>query len=102
MFIAFDFKLGGTQGVDYQEVARIINSIREKYAANNVFVYSNQTITKGFQTAISAELKTIRMTYIGRDELICLVDDVFPEYWRHNDMQLIQYEKDYTEFVAQG
>ena len=100
VFITFPFKLGGAVGLDYHELGRSINIIREKYAANNVFVYSNLTITKGFQTSISNELKTIRITYIGRDELIGLVNDIFPEYWRHDDLRLIQYEKAYTEFVA--
>lgn len=100
VFITFPFKLGGSPGVDYAKLAQHINEIREKYKANNVFVYSNLTITKGFQTAISDELKTIRMTYIGRDELIGQVDEVFPEFWRHDDLQLIQYEKSFTAFVA--
>ena len=100
VFITFPFKLGGSPGVDYSQLAQRINEIREKYKANNVFVYSNLTITKGFQTAISDELKTIRMTYIGRDELIGQVDEVFPEFWRHDDLQLIQYEKSFTAFVA--
>lgn len=100
VFITFPFKLGGLSGVDYQALAQKINQIREKYAANNVFVYSNRTISKGFQNEISSELKTIRMTYISRDDLIQLVDDIFPEYWRHDDLELIQYEKDYTDFVA--
>ncbi len=100
VFITFPFKLGGFQGVDYVQLALRINEIREKYKANNVFVYSNLTISKGFQSAISSELKTIRMTYIGRDELIGLIDDIFPEFWRHDDLQLIQYEKGYIDFVA--
>ena len=100
VFITFPFKLGGLTGVDYQAIAQKINQIREKYAANNVFVYSNRTISKGFQTEISNALKTIRMTYISRDDLIQLVDEMFPEYWRHDDIELIQYEKDYTDFVA--
>ena len=100
VFITFPFKLGGTTGIVYKELAQQITAIREKYKANNVFVYSNLTITNGFQNAISNELKTIRMTYIGRDDIIGLVNDIFPEYWRHDDLQLIQYEKAYTDFVA--
>ena len=100
VFITFPFKLSGLTGVDYQALAQQINQIREKYAANNVFVYSNRTISKGFQNEISCALKTIRMTYISRDDLIQLVDEIFPEYWRHDDLELIQYEKDYTDFVA--
>ncbi len=100
VFITFPFKLGGVAGTDYKLVAKQIDEIRVKYAANNVFVYSNFTISNGFQEAISKELKSIRMTYIGRDNFIELVDRIFPEYWRHEDLKLIQYEKVYTDFVA--
>ena len=99
VFISFPFKLGGT-GLDILEISQNIKSIQEKYTANNVFVYSNWAITKGFQTSLVKELNTIQITYIGRDELIKLLDDVFPEYWRHDDLRLIQYEKVYTDFVA--
>lgn len=99
VFISFPYKLGGT-GFDILEISKKIRTIQEKYAANNVFVYSNLTITKGFQTSLNNELNTIQITYIGRDELIKLVDGVFPEYWRHDDIRLIQYEKTYTDFVA--
>ena len=100
VFITFPFKLGGSVGMDYSQISLIIKKIREKYAANNVFVYSNQNITKGFQSSIKSELNTERITYIGRDEFISLIDEIFPEYWRHDDLELIQYEKDYTDFVA--
>lgn len=100
VFITFPFKLGGLAGVDYHLLAERINDIREKYKANNVFVYSKLIITNGFQDAISKELDTIRISYIGRDNFIELINDNLPEYWRHEDLQLIQYEKDYTTFVS--
>lgn len=100
VFITFDFKLGGSPNMVYEEIAQKINSIREKYKANNVYVYSNRTITKGFQETLTKELKTLRMAYLGRDELIAQVNEVFPEFWRHEDFQLIQYEKSFTAFVA--
>lgn len=100
VFITFPFKMGSVGEVDYAEICQKIKTIRESYAANIVFVYSNQTITKGFQSSIAKELSSISITYIGRDELIQLVDQEFPEYWRHDDIQLIQYEKEYTSFVA--
>ena len=100
VFITFPFKMGGTGEIDAASISKKIKDVRESYAANNVFVYSNQTITKGFQSTIDRELSSISITYIGRDDLIKLVDEVFPEYWRHDDLRLIQYEKAYTSFVA--
>lgn len=100
VFITFPFKLGGRRDLDYESISNQIRLIREKYAANNVFVYSNHTITGGFKTALGQNLKTIQVSYIGREELIQLVNEVFPEYWRHDDVQLIKYEKEYLSFVA--
>ena len=100
VFITFPYKLGGTSVLNYDDIGKKIKEIGEKYAANNVFVYSKLTITKGFQQTINGKLHTIRLTYIGRDELIALVDECFPEYWRHDDISLIQYEKAYMDFVA--
>jgi len=100
VFITFPYKLGGTGVLNYDDIGKKIKEIGEKYAANNVFVYSKLTITKGFQQTINGKLHTIRLTYIGRDELIALVDECFPEYWRHDDISLIQYEKAYMDFVA--
>lgn len=99
VFITFPFKLGGAGAVDYKGLAHTIDNIRKKYTANNVFVYSSRTITKGFQSGLSNELNAIQINYLGRDELINQVDDIFPEYWRHDDLLLIQYEKNYTTFV---
>ena len=32
--------------------------------------------------------------------IVKTVDEHLNEYWRHDDLELIQYEKDYTDFVA--
>ena len=100
VFISFQFKLGGSGKLDYKSISETIQKIREKYAANNVFVYSNHTISGGFKTALGQEIKTIQVSFIGRDEFIRFVNEVFPEYWRHDDVQLIKYEKEYLTFVA--
>lgn len=99
IFISFPFKLGGSN-IEIAPISQKIKAVQERYTANNVFVYSNLTITKGFQVSLAKELNTIQITYIGRDELIKLVDDIFPEYWRHDDIQLIQYEKGYMDFIT--
>lgn len=40
------------------------------------------------------------MEWIGRDELINLVDTKYTEFWRHGDSNLIEYEKFYlTELL---
>ena len=46
VFISFPFKLGGNCEVSPTEIVQKIKHIREKHAANSVFVYSNLTITK--------------------------------------------------------
>ena len=70
VFITFPYKLGGTGVLNYDDIGKKIKEIGEKYAANNVFVYSKLTITKGFQQTINGKLHTIRLTQISMTAFI--------------------------------
>ena len=99
LFITFPFKLGGSVNQDIYSIGKSISEIQSKNAANSIFLFSKYTITKGFQNSLSHQLTHIRLNYIDRDGFISLVDEVFPEYWRHNDLNLIQYEKEFIDTI---
>ena len=99
LFITFPFKLGGSVNQDISSIGENISEIQSKNAANSIFLFSKYTITKGFQNSLSHQLTHIRLNYIDRDGFISLVDEVFPEYWRHNDLNLIQYEKEFIDTI---
>ena len=99
IFVTFPHKLGG-YNPEYEQISNQIKTLRDKYLADKVFVYSKEVITKGFQTSLTQYSSPIKISYIGRDELINLVDDVFPDFWRHDDIQLLSYEKGFMEFIA--
>ena len=92
VFLTFPFKMSGIVAGDYKQYASIITSIRDKYSANQICLYSTNTISKGFQESLNVQLGAIKVTYVGRDELINLIDKSFPEYWRHDDRSLVKYE----------
>lgn len=93
VFVTFEYRLGGIQKFDYENFAKYIREIRDKYSANEVYIYSSLTITQGFKDNANQKLVPLKVNYIGRNELINLVDEVFPEYWRHEDLILAKYEK---------
>ena len=93
VFVTFEYRLGGIQNFDYENFAKYIRKIRDKYSANEVYIYSSLTITQGFKDNANQKLVPLKVNYIGRNELINLVDEVFPEYWRHEDLILAKYEK---------
>lgn len=94
VFITFPFKMGGIVSGDYKQYAKKITTIRDKYSANEVCVYSTNTISNGFKDSLDSNLGALKIKYIGRDDLISLIDNYFPEYWRHDDIALVKYEKD--------
>lgn len=95
VFITFPFRLGGTLDKDSHRLSDNICGIKDKYAADSVFVFSKNNITAGFKNNINAQIPQLHINYIGRDDIINLIDDVFSEYWRHEDLKLIQYENDF-------
>lgn len=101
VFLTFPFKMSGIVAGDYKQYASIITSIRDKYSANQICLYSTNTISKGFQESLNVQLGAIKVTYVGRDELINLIDKSFPEYWRHDDRSLVKYEKYVLDRICQ-
>ncbi len=96
IFITFSYKLSGN--VDINEITGRIISLRDKYLPNNIYVYSGQNISKGFQKTIATSCG-VAITFIDRDEFIQLIDENFSEYWKHDDTTLLEYEKHYLSFL---
>lgn len=94
VFVTFRYKLGGVINASIEDIANTITSIRDKYSANSVFIYSNKTISNGFSNTLNQKLTSLSIQYLGRDNIITLIDEVLPEYWRHEDIDLIKYEQE--------
>ena len=92
LFITFPGKLGGIGENNADKSVPIVTNLRDEFSANSVYICSNNTISKNFSNSLNKSLK-FALQYLDRDEIISLVDEVLPEFWRHEDMGLIKYEQ---------
>jgi len=99
VFIIFPFQLSGQ--VDVQKISDIIQKVQIKATANTVFVVSKYHISNGFEKAIISELTTILLNFLGRDRLIKLIDVHYCDLWKHDDTNLLEYEKQFLVSVSQ-
>lgn len=97
MFVTFPYKLGGSATVDVEAIAEQLVTLRDKYSANSIYVYSQRPISKGFQSSLNGQLTSVSPLYLGRDEIVKLTSEVLPDFWRHEDLTLIKYEKKLLE-----
>lgn len=99
IFVTFPFKLGGALPVNIEEIANQLKQCRNKYSANSVYVYSSKVITKGFQDSLNTFFSSVEPVYLGRDEVVNLIDEVLSDFWRHEDITLIKYEKEMIAYL---
>lgn len=97
VFILPEDKLSGN--VDIEGITNLIDEAMGDDTFNVVTLVSNQHISVGFQNTLNAACPAIRINYIGRDELITVIDAHFPDYWRHDDSALIDYEHKYESLM---
>lgn len=88
LFMFYEGKLSGN--VETQSLVELIKKVfTHKYS--KVFIISNKYISTGIKDKVNIN----NVEWIGRDELISLVDEKYNEFWRHGDSNLIEYEKFY-------
>lgn len=97
-FIIYDEKLMGS--VDIGSKVDDFENFLESSKANVVYIVSNSVISKGFEQSVSDKLKKFKINFIGRDDLIKLIDKKYKDFWRHNDIQLLEYEKIFYQFCS--
>lgn len=96
-FIVPNVQLSGTS--DMSHTFSLLSDARNKESFNVVTFISNKYISTGFQSSLNKKFSDLRINYIGRDELISIIDSKFPDYWRHDDPALIEYEHQYEEVM---
>lgn len=99
VFITFEYKLSGNLEESIDSITERVKSIRDKYTADSVIIYSQNTISNGFREALKTSNGQMAVQYLGRDELITIINEVLPDFWRHEDMVLLKYEKDMLDYL---
>lgn len=97
IFVIPDVHLSGT--VDLDSISDYLENARKNESFNVVTFVSNRHISTGFQTIFNKKFSDLRINYIDRDKLISIVDDKFPDFWRHDDTGLIEYEHQYEKEI---
>lgn len=92
-FLCFSEHLSG--GVEMESIFQLVQNIRDKEAVHVITIVSNHNITSGFQKLLNTRFPHVKFEYFGREDVIALVDKEFPDYWRHDDSALIEYEHQY-------
>jgi len=94
-FVVYDEKLLGSLDIDEKVIE--LNKLLENSKANVIYIVSNSNISHGFQDVISSKMPKRKLNFIGRDDLIKLIDSKYEDYWRHNDILLLEYEKSFCQ-----
>lgn len=97
LFVLPEDKLSGN--VDIKSICNLIDEAMGDDTFNVVTLVSNQHISVGFQNTLNTAYSAFRINYISRDELISMIDNHFPDYWRHDDTALIDYEHQYESLM---
>lgn len=98
-FIFFDNPLSG--GVDITDISNKINEAKKQEQFSTIFITSPFHISKGFQDSIKASISELVFNFLDRDQLVKLIDDYLPDFWKHDDLELIDYEHDYRASILQ-
>ncbi len=96
-FILLEQKLSGSTNTE--EIVNDIVNKQNKYSANTTII-SRSYISNGFKDRVNDSIKNFIVNYIDRDALITLMDKDFPDFWKHDDIKLLQYEKDYKSEMS--
>lgn len=87
------------QDVNLEAIKSEIESYSKKFKFFDIIFISTKTISKGYKSKLNSELE-LNISYIDRDDLIKLIDEKLENYWAHNDMELLEYEKYYINDIS--
>lgn len=96
-FILFDETL--TSNYDINELIKQIEKYSNMFGFGSYYIVSKKNISKGFIESVSNSSKK-RINFLFRDKLIEYVDQYLEDYWSHDDVQLIGYERFYKDSIV--
>lgn len=91
-FIIFNERLSANS--DKENIVRIIADVQKQDQPNSVYIVSQHNITNGFRSSLSPLIDS-QINFLGRDHLIELADKYYPEFWKHDDTMLLEWEKSF-------
>lgn len=82
---------------DVNSFSDIIKLNAEKYDFHTCYIISTKNISSGFKRKVNLKYN---LEFIDRDELIKLIDEYLPNFWNHQDLELLEYEKYFLNNIA--
>lgn len=97
-FVLYDIALTGP--LETETIVENIEKFIQKNGSTLVYIWSNFNISKGFQEGLRGKISLNSIEFFGRDQIIELIEINLPDYWKHDDIGLIQYEKDFCDSIV--
>jgi hypothetical protein len=97
-FIIYQEKLSGD--IDCARIGKSIIDGQKATLSNVVHIVSNSHISKGFKANIAQEIGNIKLNFLDRDSLIELLNQHYKDFWKHDDLSLIEYEKSFCSTIT--
>jgi hypothetical protein len=95
IFIFLKERLTGVTNIEL--IKNQINVNLKAHQPNIIFIVSQNNISSGFKTTISRLYENFTLNFIDRDDLIKLLNENYADFWKHNDLMLIEYEKQFNQ-----
>ncbi|APY10487.1 hypothetical protein BWZ22_04180 [Seonamhaeicola sp. S2-3] len=99
IFILFNEKLSGN--IEEEKITNELKEIQIDLKANSYYIISKNNISNGVKSKINGSIENISVSFIGRDDLIQLIDENYEDFWKHSDLNLIEYEKAFCSTTIQ-
>ncbi len=96
-FVVFNQSIFGTDVLS--SISEQIKRIKNNANITTVYLVSKFHISKGLKSNVQASTFPVVIDYMDRDTIVRLVDEKIPDYWKHDDLVLLNYEKHYCEIV---
>lgn len=96
-FILFDETLTGNY--DTNKLLEQIENYSNLFGFASYYIVSKRNISKGFIENVSSGSKK-KINYLFRDKIIEYIDLHLEDYWSHDDVQLIGYERYYKDSIV--
>lgn len=76
LFVLYTERLSGLNSEAVMAIYQKMEALQRKYSANSVFIVSRETISEGFKQTLSKNSTNINPSYIGREGLVTLIEDI--------------------------
>lgn len=83
--------------IDTSNINLSIQNAQANTTADIITIVSNFHISNGQKQVLASKFQNLSLQYISRDELIKLFDKYDDDFWKHDDVVLLNYEQNFVQ-----